>query len=664
MEGAKRHHRNCVLVLLTLSALSAVSVFGRVVSEPIREKARFDVRGRPSSERIILKLTRDAGRRLSDARAALRTAGPAPFESALRQDTQDALQQWNSQRIRRAYPFKFAHSELAAEFGLDRYYVVDVPRGTDTTVMAEQFGQLGGDIESAAVSTIGGISQTIPNDPDFPLQYGMNNTGQTYGPFGEFGTFDSDIDAPEAWEIHTGRPGTVTLAIIDSGVGPHPDLDDRMVPGANMQEPTRCDGGPFDGLPCFSDEDCSGFVCSPSRLTIDENGHGTQVAGVAAATGNNGIGIAGVTWGANIMPIRVVDAGGGGEPVHAFSGLVWAVDHGAQVCNLSLQYFGITVPDTEMFQAAVDYAHANNVLVVAAAGNAGVLGVPVPGSLTHILTVSATNDLDIFVAGLGFGPEVDVSAPGETIYSTLPPDIYGYNSGTSFSSPHVAGLAALIKSYAFYLTNDEIADIIKSTADDKGDVGRDDLYGYGRINAGAALAAVVPSIAIVAADPPDGSIDARQPSQPNGSDPNGWDSVELTFDEETAGLLASDFTISVDPPGTAPGIQMLTTNGNTVTLKLDSVIPVVAWTTITHNGSNTSVRLGYLPADVNNDRLSSSADILALIDAINEVGDPLQIWQTDINRSGVVTPSDILRVIDLLNGADAYDTFITASLPE
>ncbi|MCH8244262.1 MAG: hypothetical protein IH897_16875 [Planctomycetes bacterium] len=168
----------------------------------------------------------------------------------------------------------------------------------------------------------------------------------------------------------------------------------------------------------------------------------------------------------------------------------------------------------------------------------------------------------------------------------------------------------------------------------------------------------------MAADPPDGSIDARQPSQPDGSDPKGWDSVELTFDEETAGLLASDFTISVDPPGTAPGIQMLTTNGNTVTLKLDSAIPVAAWTIITHNDSNTSVRLGYLPADVNNDRLSSSADILALIDSINGVGDPLPIWQRDINRSGVVSLSDILRVIDLLNGAGAYDPFITVSLPE
>ena len=279
--------------------------------------------------------------------------------------------------------------------------------------------------------------------------------------------------------------------------------------------------------------------------------------------------------------------------------------------------------------------------------------------------MSATDDSDFFADSYSsFGPEVDVSAPGSVIYSTLPPDTYAYNSGTSFSCPHVAGLAALIKSYAFYLTNDEIADIIKSTADDKGVMGRDDLYGYGRINAAAALAAVVPSLAIVASDPPDGSIDARQPSQPDGSDPDGWDSVELTFDEETAGLLESDFTITIDPPGAAPGIQMLTTNGNTVTLKLDSAIPVAAWTIITHNDSNTSVRLGYLPADVNNDHLSSTADVMAVIDSINGVGDPLQIWQADMNRSGVVTSSDILRVIDLLNGAGVYDSFITASLPD
>ena len=194
-----------------------------------------------------------------------------------------------------------------------------------------------------------------------------------------------------------------------------------------------------------------GGVCSPSTLTIDENGHGTQVAGIAAATGNNGIGIAGVTWGANIMPIRVVDDAGFGEPAHAFNGLVWAVDHGAQVCNISLQFFFITDPETLMFQAAVDYAHANNVLVVAAAGNGGAFGdgeVTVPGSLTHSLTVSATDDSDFFAAYSSSGPEVDVAAPGSIIYSTLPPDTYDYNRGTSFSCPHVSGLAALIKSYA------------------------------------------------------------------------------------------------------------------------------------------------------------------------------------------------------------------------
>ena len=130
MGGAKRQHKNCVLVLLTLSALGASSVFGQVVAEPARETAKFDVRGRPISERIILKLTRDAGRRLSGARAAKGRGGPAPVESALRQDVQDALQQWNSQRTRRVYPFKFAHPEMAAKLGLDRYYVVTVPRGT------------------------------------------------------------------------------------------------------------------------------------------------------------------------------------------------------------------------------------------------------------------------------------------------------------------------------------------------------------------------------------------------------------------------------------------------------------------------------------------------------------------------------------------------------
>ena len=111
------------------------------------------------------------------------------------------------------------------------------------------------------------------------------------------------------------------------------------------------------------------------------------------------------------------------------------------------------------------------------------------------------------------------------------------------------------------------------------------------------------------------------------------------------------------------GVSSVSADGNTLTVNLDGIIPVGVWTTFTHTESDTSVRLGNLPADVNGDGTSSSLDVLRLIDAMNGVGDPLPEWGTDINNSGLTGPEDILRVIDLLNGAGCLDAWNGVSLP-
>ncbi|MFQ5413150.1 MAG: FG-GAP repeat protein [Phycisphaerae bacterium] len=169
---------------------------------------------------------------------------------------------------------------------------------------------------------------------------------------------------------------------------------------------------------------------------------------------------------------------------------------------------------------------------------------------------------------------------------------------------------------------------------------------------------------IVSSDPPDGAIDARQPSEPDGSNADGWDAIAVTFTGDTSALTPADFVVTLDPPGAAPSITEVSAAGDTITLTFDSFIPVAAWTIVTHTESDTSVRIGYLPADVNNDRMSNANDILALIDALNGVGEPLAAYQTDIDRGGASNPNDILRTIDLLNGAGDYDEFLGASLPE
>ncbi|MCH8251349.1 MAG: hypothetical protein IID36_02735 [Planctomycetes bacterium] len=168
----------------------------------------------------------------------------------------------------------------------------------------------------------------------------------------------------------------------------------------------------------------------------------------------------------------------------------------------------------------------------------------------------------------------------------------------------------------------------------------------------------------VPSTPACGTIDARQPSAPDGSDPAGWDSIALTFDEPPGEMNAEDFAVVVSPPGDAPTVTDVTVDGNTATVHFDDFIPTEAWTTITHWPTGAVTRIGYLPADVNNDKLSNANDVLFLIDVLNGVVETAPpAYQTDADRSGATNANDVLRVIDLLNGAATYDEYLGAELP-
>ena len=548
--------------------------------------------------------------------------------------------------MRRAFGREFGSPEVAARYGLDRTFIIDVPAGTDTEAMAAAFAEFKDQIEYAEVDALGGVAEFIPDDTEFWHQYGLHNTGQTGG------QLDADIDAPEAWDIHTGHPGTVTVAIVDSGVNRHVEYRDRMVPGINTEDPSNPD------------------------LTTDGCGsHGTHVAGIVAAAGNNSVNVAGVTWGAKIMPVRVLDGCVGWESAAA-DGVIWAVDNGADIINMSLQY----PTGSTTFRNTINYAHDNGVLVIAAAGNDDFCDLGVvcaPARFTNCMAVSATTDDDEFATvsnttwpgwTSNYGDEIDVCAPGNAIYSTMWISGFGPMDGTSMATPHVAGLAALIKSYVPELTHDEIRAIITTTADDLGPEGWDDHYGHGRINAYKALLTAGPT-QIVASAPPDGAIDARQPSDPDGSSPAGWQWVDLTFGggvSQIAELAIEDFAIAQEGGvGAAPPVvAVLPVEGQERVMRviLGRKVSVKAWTILTHVESGTSVHLGYLPGDVNADGTSAPADILRVIDALNGVVE-LPIWSVDVDRSGVAGPPDILRVIDLLNGAGTYEPFLNAALP-
>jgi hypothetical protein len=162
--------------------------------------------------------------------------------------------------------------------------------------------------------------------------------------------------------------------------------------------------------------------------------------------------------------------------------------------------------------------------------------------------------------------------------------------------------------------------------------------------------------------------EARQPSEPDGSEPAGWNSVELEFEcTDTSSVQPGDFTVTQVPLGDfdiPPAIDALVPNGSTLNVVFDRVITPAAWTCVRYDPSGQRVCIGWLPADVNGDGTSSAVDILAVIDNLNDqVDPPYEEHQCDVDRSGSCGPPDILRVIDLLNGADAYDPMLNASLP-
>ncbi len=266
----------------------------------------------------------------------------------------------------------------------------------------------------------------------------------------------TQIKAEQAWDVTTGSPNIV-IAVIDTGTAVnHPDLQSKIVQGHDFVN---------------NDNDPS-----------DDNGHGTHVSGIAAANSNNGQGIAGVSWGARVMPVKVLSGRGGGSTDVIAQGIHWAVDNGARIINLSLG----GPDDDPVLKDAVQYAFDRNVLVVAAAGNTPD-GLPhYPAAYGNVLAVGATGRADTFTGFSSFGSYVGVSAPGVGIWSTWWDNgnlTYESLNGTSQASPFVAGTAALVWSANPSLNAQQVRQIIEDSSDDLGDPGLDAHYGYGRINA-------------------------------------------------------------------------------------------------------------------------------------------------------------------------------------
>lgn len=331
------------------------------------------------------------------------------------------------------------HGAKARRIGRSQLAVVDLPANASETAIAMLLAHHP-QLKSAELDMRVAPALT-PNDPYLGSEWHLNRIG-----------------APQAWDSAQGNG--IRIAILDTGIdGTHPDLAGRMVAGWN-----------------FYDNNAD---------TSDVNGHGTAVAGAAAATTNNGTGVAGVAGQAQLMPVRIADPNAYAYWSTVAQGLTWAADQGAKVANIS--YSGVAGSST--VQSAAAYMRSKGGLVVVAAGNNGIDEGITP--TTTMIPVSAVDDTDTITSWSSYGAFVAMSAPGLNIWTTTRGGGYGAWWGTSLASPVVAGTVAMLMSARPTLPNTTIENLLYGSAVDLGAAGRDPKYGYGRLNAAGAMQAVL-----------------------------------------------------------------------------------------------------------------------------------------------------------------------------
>jgi subtilisin family serine protease/fibronectin type 3 domain-containing protein len=379
---------------------------------------------------------------------------------------------------------------------------IKVPDGVDTsTVLAALRAD-------AAVAEAGLdlVAHTfdVPNDPGYGQQWDM-----------QAGT--GGIDVQGAWDLGTNRGAGVTVAIIDTGLA-----YEDYTGGQGLFGPKVFKAAPdLAGVPIVSPWD---WIDGDAHAN-DENGHGTHVAGTIAEATNNHVAEAGISA-ASLMPLRILDFSGNGSASDLIDAIYYAADHGAKVINMSLGFSGTGSPDpngdvcTEIvgLSDALDYADAMGVAVVAASGNDGAGTVACPAAYPTVIAVGATRydgtvtfysngGAALSVTAPGGDPNVDQNGDGATdqiTQQTYCLDAFTlyfigqYNqfcdmlySGTSMASPHVAGTVALLIGQLSTLSPAQVRDVLETTARDRGSAGWDPQYGWGEIDARAALASVI-----------------------------------------------------------------------------------------------------------------------------------------------------------------------------
>ncbi|RKD25502.1 hypothetical protein BEP19_00720 [Ammoniphilus oxalaticus] len=292
------------------------------------------------------------------------------------------------------------------------------------------------------------------------------------------------INMEKAWDISRGSE-EVIIAVIDTGIDlKHQDFQGQLVKGYN--------------------------VLTGQNDPMDDNGHGSHVAGIIAASTNNNLGIAGVSWNNKIMPIKAIGSEGTGTSFDIARGIRWAADHGAKVINMSVGNYH----PSGILLDSIRYAHSKGIVLVAASGNDNSNQPSYPAAYPEVISVAAVDQQARRAEFSNYGGTVEIAAPGVDIPSAYLYNEYAALSGTSMACPHVAGLAGLILSVEPRLKNEQVRKIIQQSAQKVTGAGRDDEYGYGLIDVSKALQ--------IASDPTDIEVedDIVEPEAPTRTNSN------------------------------------------------------------------------------------------------------------------------------------------------
>ena len=301
-------------------------------------------------------------------------------------------------------------------------------------------------------------TQATPNDPLFSQLYGLHNTGQTGG------TNDADIDAPEGWDAAGlgafPATGGAKIGIVDTGIDQtHPDLSGKTVNCADSTGGLLIEGN-----------------------CVDDNMHGTHVAGTISARTNNGVGVAGVVPNATFAICKALrTAAGTGLTSDVANCINWTHTRGAKVISMSLGGGNSTTLRNAVVNAWKGGA-ANGSVLVAAAGNDGDATLNYPAAYAEVVSVAATDHNDARASFSNANSDVEIAAPGVSVLSTIPAGQYARLSGTSMATPHASGVAAVIWARNPGATAQQVRNLLDAAVDDLGPAGRDQSFGFGRVN--------------------------------------------------------------------------------------------------------------------------------------------------------------------------------------